>query len=547
MTAAGLAGAAPELIEGYREALPEAAASVGRRLLGALCREDIGDARARYGDRGIRHAFDRIEFDRVPATHPVDLLPPDIAAGPLADELRDAVVNLAIAYARRHRLNAVAAPVEPLDADDRALRVERLAVEGHNLHPCARTRLGWRLTDVLRHDLEVGQTRIGFVAVRRDLLVGDDVGAALAAAYPELPAPPPGFALQPVHAWQRDAVVAARYADLVRDGALRPLVAELPAAPTAALRTLLLPPGADGRRRYLKVSLDILVTSTRRTISVGSTRNGPAISAVLHRLVAGDPAGARVLLMPELAGAAVPAGTGRDMAAIVRGGIDDRLEPGEVAVPGGALPARQPATGRTVLADLVDRYAASRGRPPGAAAALAFVGEYARLLLTPVLWLATRYGIGLEAHLQNCLPTFVAGVPHRMVFRDFAGLRLHTPRLAAAGVPLVLWPGSVVGTEQVEAMRAKVCYTAMQAHLGELVVLLTGSHGLDERAAWRGVRDVVAQVYEPLCADPETAAAAAADEAALTAPYVPHKALVRMRLAGAGDVYLPVHNPLHAA
>ena len=35
-----------------------------------------------------------------------------------------------------------------------------------------------------------------------------------------------------------------------------------------------------------------------------------------------------------------------------------------------------------------------------------------------------------------------------------------------------------------------------------------------------------------------------ADHAFLTAPTVPHKALVRMRLAGAGDVYVPVRNPL---
>jgi len=27
---------------------------------------------------------------------------------------------------------------------------------------------------------------------------------------------------------------------------------------------------------------------------------------------------------------------------------------------------------------------------------------------------------------------------------------------------------------------------------------------------------------------------------------VPHKALVRMRLAGTGDIYVPVRNPLHA-
>lgn len=538
---AQLAAAAPELVAGFRAALPRAAQTVGRRLLGALCREDIGESRARYAAAGTRHAFDRVEFAAVPVDHPVRLLPDELAGGAgrvLVDELRDAVLNLAIAYARRERLGDADTTPGHDGPDGDAVRAERLAVDGHNLHPCGRTRLGWRVDDVLRHDLEAGTTGIGFVAVRRDLLTGPDLGVALRAAYPHLPAPPPGYALHPVHEWQLAAVVRNRYADLLRDGGLRPLAAHLPAAPTAALRTLLLPAGADGRRRYLKLSLDIQVTSTRRTISVASTRNGPAISALLGRLLADDPAGARTLLLPELAGAAVPAGTGRDLGAILRGGLDDRLAPGETAVPGGAL-----ATGG-VLADLVARYARGRGRPDGADAALAFLDEYARLLLPPVLGLAARYGIALEAHLQNCLPTFVAGVPHRMVFRDFAGLRLHLPRLHAAGVALALWPGSVIGTDDAAVMRAKLCYTALQAHLGELVVRLVTSHRVDETQAWRRIRHALDEAYEPLLADPACAAQAAADHAALTAPRVPHKALVRMRLAGAGDVYLPVSNPL---
>jgi hypothetical protein len=36
------------------------------------------------------------------------------------------------------------------------------------------------------------------------------------------------------------------------------------------------------------------------------------------------------------------------------------------------------------------------------------------------------------------------------------------------------------------------------------------------------------------------------DHAAFTAARVPHKALVRMRLAGSGDLHVPVPNPLHA-
>jgi len=155
-----------------------------------------------------------------------------------------------------------------------------------------------------------------------------------------------------------------------------------------------------------------------------------------------------------------------------------------------------------------------------------------------VVTLAARYGIGFEAHLQNCLPTFKDGRPHRIVFRDFAGLRLHPGRLEAAGHRVSLWPGSVVVTDDLDVMRAKVAYTALQAHLGELVIRLD----LDEGDAWREVRAALDEAYDPLMASPD----ARADHAFLTAPRVPHKALVRMRLAGGGDVYVPVQNPLHA-
>ena len=532
---AALAVHAPHLVDGFTAALPEAADTVGRRLRGALVREDIGDARARHAAAGRAHGFDRVEFARSGVDDPVELLTGADAPG-FAAELRNAVVNLAVAQAR----SGARGPIPYADPDAAAVALERLAVAGHNLHPCGRTRLGWDTGDVLEHDLEAGHTTIGFVAVRDDAHLGDDVGAALARVLPGVPAPPPGHRVQPVHAWQRDAVLPARYGDLIRGGVLRILDAEVRAAPTAALRTLLLPPGTDGRRHHLKVSLDIQVTSTRRSISVASTRNGPAVSRLLHRLVADDPDGHRLLLLAETAGAAVPAGSGRDLSAILREGLTGRLGAGERAVPGGALPATDPATGRTVVAGLVAAYAAGRGRRDDADAARAWLGEYARLLLPPLLRLAER-GVACEAHLQNCLPTFVAGAPHRLVVRDFAGLRLHLPRLAAAGDGVTLWPGSVIGTADEDVLRAKLGYTALQAHLGELVIRLGESHGLDEGAAWRVVRAVVDETYDGL-----PTAAARRDHAAFTAARVPHKALVRMRLGGSGDTYLPVRNPLYA-
>ena len=523
-TGAALAVHAPGLADGFTAALPVAADVVGRRLRGALVREGLVPAAP--GD--LVHAFHRVEYATAGADDPADLLPdrlPGNAAG-FAAELRNAVVNLAVAMARHEQVPAG-------DPDHAAVAGERLAVAGHNLHPCGRTRLGWDTSDVLAHDLEAGHTRLGFLAVRADLHLGDDVGAALRAVYPQVPAAPPGYRVQPVHAWQRDAVLPVRYRDLLDSGALRILDDELDAVPTAALRTLLLPVAADGTRRYVKVSLDIQVTSTRRSISVASTRNGPAVSVLLHRLVAEDPAADRLLLMAETAGAAVPgAGSGRDMAAILRDGLTGRLHPGEQAVPGGALPF--------VAAGLVAEYATSTGRRDDAGAAAAFLNAYARLVLPPLLRLTLR-GVALEAHLQNCLPTFTGGVPHRLAVRDFAGLRLHPGRLAAAGHEVTLWPGSVVGTGDPDVLRAKIGYTAFQAHLGELILRLGESHGLAEDTAWRLVRAVVDETYDL------PGELAAQDHAAFTAPAVPHKALVRMRLAGAGDEYLPVENPLHAS
>ncbi|MFG1603555.1 IucA/IucC family protein [Actinoplanes sp. NPDC049265] len=508
---AALAVHAPALVAGFTAALPAAAGIVGRKLRGALVREDIGDARARHAGQGTLHGFDRVEFAEAGADDPVDLLAGLDAPG-FAGELRNAVVNLAVAMARP----PAGDPGD--DPDDAAIVMERLAVAGHNLHPCGRTRLGWDTTDVLAYDLEAGATEVGFVAVRDDGHVGDDVGAALFEAYPHLPEAPPGYRVQPVHPWQRDTILPDRYRDLIKDGALRILDATIEATPTAALRTLLLPPGVDGRRRYLKVSLDIQVTSTRRSISVASTRNGPAVSALLHRLAADEPT---LILLAETAGAAVPAGSGRDLSAILRDGLTGRLAPGEVAIPGGAIGAKLP--------ELLAAY----GRPP-----LDWLAAYARLLLPPLLRLTAR-GVAFEAHLQNCLPTFVAGEPTRLVLRDFAGLRLHLPRLEAAGHSLQPWPGSVIGTRDEDVLRAKIGYTALQAHLGELVIHL----GVDARDAWPTVRQVVDETYAAL----GRSDAARRDHAAFTAPTVPHKALVRMRLGGAGDVYIPVRNPLHAA
>ncbi|HEX6686655.1 MAG TPA: IucA/IucC family C-terminal-domain containing protein [Candidatus Limnocylindrales bacterium] len=483
---------APHLEDGFRQAGPRAATAVATRLAESLWREDIGDARRRF--HGRVHAFDRVVLDPVEAD-PLSLVP---HAG-LREELASAVTGLSLAYARKAFQDLktrgsgfadMLGLISGLSPDAAGVPLEQLAVEGHNLHPCGRTRLGWDVLDMLHHDLETEGTQVRFVAVPPKMVIGD-------------------LEVLPVHEWQLGHL-RRRHAGLFADGTISVLDEVWPALPTGAVRTLLT---ANG---YLKLSLDIQVTSTRRTISLAATRNGPVLSRLIGRLL-----DERVLLMAETAGGGSTLGSGRELSAIVRTGLDGRLGPAELAVPGSALPAIDPITGRSILAGLVDRSGLG---------ALGFVAAYAGLLLPVVLRLAADHGIGLEAHLQNVVPTFVGGRPHRLGLRDFAGLRIMADRAPQ------LWPGSVIVTNDRRVMLSKVAYTAFQAHLGEIVLRLTESHGLDEELAWAGVRTVV---DETLDGHP--------DHAFYTAPTMPHKALTRMRLAeaGAGDMYVPVRNPLH--
>ncbi|HEX5496545.1 MAG TPA: IucA/IucC family protein [Mycobacteriales bacterium] len=514
--------------------------------------------------------------------------PTDTGAGwaRVAAEVADGATNLALALARAaaaHRaarragaalgaadcveLAGLVAAAEPVF--DPSVFLEKLSTGGHNLHPCARTRLGMGPVDLLRHDVEAtGPTDLVLVGVRRDRVTsapdrsGRDVGELLLDAYPRLAAAVADagldraeFLFLPVHRWQLDRVVRVRYAERIADGEVCPVPgARLPAQPTVALRTLLTEPAPDGRRFFVKTALDVQITSTRRTISVQTAANGPMFSALLERIAAAEPAlSDRVVLLPELAGASYR--DDRSLTALVRADLAGRLRPGEVAVPGCALYARSPLGSgrRTVLAELVDRYAAHRGEIRRDVAALRFLDDYASVLLGATVRLMVKYGIGLEAHLQNTVPTFVAGVPARVAFRDWGGMRVHLPRLARRGHRPAVRAGSLTVTRDIAVTRAKFAYTVLQNHLGEIVIGLAGSHRAGEAAGWERIGAVLGRVLAGLAAeaerdgDADLARDVAADTRVLRAPSLPHKALVTMRLhPDGGDRYVPVPNPLRA-
>lgn len=507
-----------------------------------------------------------------------------------AAELADTVANLALAFTRseeqRLALRHVATELDAPDTVSLAQRLtvretpedvmvffERLNTEGHNLHPCGRGRLGMQPTDLLRHDLESQtSTDLVLVAIRRQRVEsapderGRDIGQLLCAEYPKLDTAvqghfggdqldPADYVFVPVHPWQLEQVVYPLLAQEIADGTVVPVpAARLAGVPTSSVRTLLTERSPAGRRLLVKTALDTLIGSTRRSISAHTTNNGPVYSRLLRQVIDREPVLTdRIVLLDELAGASYrppsqdpdPERRSRALSALVRRDLSGYLRPEELPVPGCALPARAPVTDSSLLVELVTRYGCTRGERDVGTAGLRFAEEYAALLLPVSVILMTKYGIAVEAHLQNCIFTFVDAVPTRLVLRDWGGMRIYPPRLRRHGLPLDPRPGTVTVTGDVQVMRAKVLYTALSNHLGEIVAHLVTRCGVDPRAVWGRVSAMLAGLLTDLDADQQLREDVRADRAVLFGPTLPVKAFARMRLdRSGGDQYVPVRNPL---
>ncbi|MFG3342074.1 IucA/IucC family protein [Glycomyces sp. NPDC048151] len=503
--------------------------NLASQIKAAAWRENLNGYRDRPVPEGAREqAFNQLEVDG-PDEDPVKVLEAVLGGAVpehLAAELYSAHEGLAHARERAGRRNrhlaalaerAGAGTLAELvascgrDTHTTARLLETLATEGHQLHPLARTRLGWDRADRERYDLEASRpVRIRLVADRAGVLErsGGDFRDHPMLRGMDLPDP-----VVPVHPWQLEHRVLPGYRDLFASGRLRVVDAAVPAWPTAAIRTLA---GHDAPG-FLKLALGIHITSTRRDISPATALLGPRLSGLLGFIDRVGDSGSerRHRIIADVAGAWLPGS--RELTALARSPLPSGPE-GLVYVPATALAATSPVTGLSLAAE----YARWSGDPD------AWIRDYARLFAHPVLQKAEA-GIGLEAHLQNSLVGMRGPEPVVPVSRDLGGARIHLPTLPW---DLELPQGSPVNAASMDQVRAKVAYTLFQNHFAALVAALERDLGLDGAAFWADLGDELGGRLSR------------AERDAYLAARQPTKALLTMRLHPGEEVETPVDNPM---
>ena len=443
---------------------------------------------------------------------------------------------------------------------------EQWVIDGHTLHPCTKTKLGLTAEEVVKFSPE-WQANVNLipVAIHRKFAFMNSIGEEtmtdillqeypdLAAAFKEeLPNSGRDYEVIPVHPWQLKHTIKPYLEEEIAQTLILPLeTVHIPASALLSFRSLA--PNGSKALHHIKTAVNVQMTSAKRTVSPASIKNGPAISAILNKIETTDPlVGDSYQFLPESAGGHyLPLQNDKDLflkknlSALLRENPEKNLSESEIALPAAFLISRSPFTGKLILLELVENYS-QINKINMNKAAVQYIHAYAKLLLPGLITLISKYGISLEAHLQNTVPVFHNGMPVRFLFRDNGGIRIKEERFNLLGWDYAIDNDTNLLTDDEQDLFNMFSHALLHNHLGEMIFFLSKELQTDEEILWKPVRDIIHSTISILKNQGFCQQAVLSLEEKLFAPLAPLKALVKMRLANqfTENAYTLMPNPL---
>ncbi|MGX5536530.1 IucA/IucC family protein [Bacillus wiedmannii] len=318
---------------------------------------------------------------------------------------------------------------------------ESLLIDGHPYHPSYKARIGFQYRDNFQYGYEfIRPIKLIWIAAHKkyatvgyeneviyDNILKGEIGEHKLEAYMErihsAGCDPKQYVFIPVHPWQWENFIIPNYADHIQDKYIIYLgKSEDDYCAQQSMRTLR--NVTNPKRPYVKLSLNILNTSTLRTLKPYSVASAPAISNWLSDVVSQDSYlrdGSRVILLKEFS--SVTYDTNKKAAygslgCIWRESVHKYFDKQEDAVPFNGLYAKE-KDGIPVIDAWLNKYG---------------IENWLQLLIQkaiiPVIHLVVEHGIALESHGQNMILVHKEGLPVRIALKDFhEGLEFYRPFL----------------------------------------------------------------------------------------------------------------------
>ncbi|MCM3587278.1 hypothetical protein M3182_16190 [Mesobacillus maritimus] len=453
---------------------------------------------------------------------------------------------------------------------DEALFFEQLCVTGHLLHPCTKSKIGLSIEEVMRYSAEFDSTvPVQFVAIHKEIayhnpkVTSEEIHHFWRAEYPGLLQELKrccsehnqdfeNFFLIPIHPWQKEHTLHSLYPEEIAKGQIFFIDYEIVTKPTLSVRTVL----PLQKKFHFKLPINVQMTSAVRTISPNSVHNGPEITLMVEDIlkreayfhdtlnIIGEEIGVRFQSNDQSEVNFID--RNKNLSYLIRKTPAAFLNEGEQAIVACALFNVSPVTNDLLLYEMIEQFHLRNSENTLIENVVLFFKKYMKVVLTGVIPLMTKYGIGLEAHLQNTLIVLKDWEPVKVLLRDLGGVRIDTTRLERKGYQGTYFPGSATINEDAVGMQNKVIHTVFQSHIGELTASLARKYGIGEATFWKIVKRICIDLFRELNKDERIQENVESDMAALLGETVQTKALTLMRLTG--DVtdyaFIDLPNPL---
>jgi L-2,3-diaminopropanoate---citrate ligase len=290
--------------------------------------------------------------------------------------------------------------------------------------------------------------------------------------------------LLPCHPWQARMLLARPTVEaLLQRGALFDLgLLGEEVFPTSSVRTVYL----SHTNLFFKLPLDVRITNFVRTNPAEQIERTLAANRLLQwAQQRDDNDGERLGILYEVGYRALASDEiFASSAVLFRQGFAFKAGPPLVLA---AL--LEPSTGgKTPLTELISQAAQSRHQTVTAAFVCSWLRCYLSLSLRPALRLLQRYGISLEAHVQNTLLACVDGWPSRVYVRDLEGTSVDRERAAAADYfGGLIAPTSSLFVDAAEAQR-RFTYYVLTNQVAHVIATLAAHTAAEEWQLWQVVR-----------------------------------------------------------
>lgn len=369
--------------------------------------------------------------------------------------------------------------------------------EGHPYHPCYKARSGFTLGDHAAYGPEARQSfELQWAAVRRmntriELLedeksfwereLGPSMFGKLLAELQHIGKTFEEYTFLPIHPWQ--VKFANADADIVLLGSSGDFYRS-----TQSVRTLWNMTNPD--KAHLKLSMNMVNTSSLRTLDTHAVCAAPHISKWIADTVKGDPflkEEASLVILKEYAGIAYHPGEKEPcskLGAIWRESIRLYMEEDEEAVPCTALPLME-RDGFLFIDEWLKRYGIEK-----------WLKRLVEVCVVPVWHLLSAHGIAVEAHAQNMILLHKDGWPTRVALRDFHDSVEYCDDFLAEASRIPDFAGihdqfkkgredQYYWMSSIESLRELAMDTLFVFHLSELSYVLEEQYGFSEQRFWK--------------------------------------------------------------